>query len=205
MTSALNVADHLRAEMASDDPWKLGTNLFEQRRYAIILDMMRTHAATEGAMFERGLEIGCAAGVFTALLAPHCKSLHVVDVMPAAIERAATRLKDRGNITWEVSSVTEDFAAGKLFDVIVVAEVLCYLPDHDTLRRAVDMIASKLAPRRAACIRVRYRRRHKALGPARRGRRDNHARMGTHAARDQPRRLPGLLLGRRHAHRQLYP
>lgn len=146
MTSALNVADHLRAEMASDDPWKLGTNLFEQRRYAIILDMMRTHAATEGAMFERGLEIGCAAGVFTALLAPHCKSLHVVDVMPAAIERAAARLKDRGNIAWEVSSVTEDFAAGKLFDVIVVAEVLCYLPDHDTLRRAVDMIASKLAP-----------------------------------------------------------
>jgi len=147
MTAALNVAEHLSAEMAAEDPWRLGTNLFEQRRYAIILDMMRAHAlGFEERGFERGLEIGCAAGVFTALLAPQCKALHVVDVMPAAIERAAARLKDQGHISWEVSSATDDFAAGKTFDVIVVAEVLCYLPDHDTLRRVVDNIASKLAP-----------------------------------------------------------
>ncbi|MGE4064224.1 MAG: SAM-dependent methyltransferase [Rhodospirillaceae bacterium] len=144
MATKLDVDDHLKAEMASEDPWRLGTNLFEARRYAIILDMMRVHAGTRG--FERGLEIGCAAGVFTALLAPQCKSLHVVDVMPAAIERASARLKDHRNITWEVSSVTEDFAAGRTFDLIVVAEVLCYLPDHDTLRRAVERISSKLAP-----------------------------------------------------------
>src|SRR5688572_1818678 len=112
MAGPLNVSDHLKAEMASEDPWRLGTNLFEARRYAIILDMMRTHAGAPGAMFDRGLEIGCAAGVFTSLLAPQCKALHVVDVMPAAIERASARLKDRRNITWEVSSVTDDFAAG---------------------------------------------------------------------------------------------
>lgn len=141
----LNVAEHLSAEMASEDPWRLGTNLFEARRYAIILDMMRAHIGSEGK-FERGLEVGCAAGVFTSLFAPQCKSLHVIDVMPAAIERAAAKLKGHGNVQWEVSSVTDDFAAGKTFDVIVVAEVLCYLPDHDTLRRAVDRIASKLAP-----------------------------------------------------------
>ncbi len=150
MAGTLNVAEHLSAEMASEDPWRLGTNLFEARRYAIILDMMRAHAGARAdageAVFARGLEIGCAAGVFTALFAPQCKALHVVDVMPAAVERAAAKLKDHRNIEWEVSSVTDDFASGKMFDVIVVAEVLCYLPDHDTLARAVDRIASKLAP-----------------------------------------------------------
>lgn len=147
MGGTLNVAEHLHAEMAAEDPWRLGTNLFEARRYAIILDMMRAHrGGTDHGGFGRGLEIGCAAGVFTSLYAPHCKALHVVDVMPAAIERAAARLKDHGNISWEVSSVTEGFAKDQTFDVIVVAEVLCYLPDHDTLRRTVDYIASKLAP-----------------------------------------------------------
>lgn len=146
MGGTLNVAEHLRAEMAAEDPWRLGTNLFEARRYAIILDMMRAHGGTGGGSFDRGLEIGCAAGVFTSLLAPQCKSLHVVDVMPSAIARAAARLKDRANVTWEVGSAVEDFAKGRTFDLIVVAEVLCYLPDHDTLRRAVETIAAKLAP-----------------------------------------------------------
>jgi len=149
MSGPLNVAEHLKTEMASEDPWRLGTNLFEARRYAIILDLMRLHAGEhwnpDGRTFHRGLEIGCAAGVFTSLLAPHCKALHVVDVMPAAIERAAARLNSQTHITWEVSSVTDDFAAGQTFDVIVVAEILCYLPDHETLRRAVERIASKLA------------------------------------------------------------
>lgn len=142
MGGSLNVAEHLRAEMEAADPWRLGTNLFEQRRYAIILDMMRAHGGT----FARGLEVGCAAGVFTALLAPHCRALHVIDVMPAAIERAAARLKDYAHVTWEVSSADGDFAPGETFDLIVVAEVLCYLPDHDTLRRAVDGLAARLAP-----------------------------------------------------------
>lgn len=146
MAGTLNVAEHLSAEMASEDPWRLGTNLFEARRYAIILDMMRAHAGGNDAVFAHGLEVGCAAGVFTSLLAPRCKALHVIDVMPAAVTRAAAKLKDRGNIEWEVGSVTDDFAAGKTFDVIVVAEVLCYLPDLETLARAVDRIAAKLAP-----------------------------------------------------------
>jgi LmbE family N-acetylglucosaminyl deacetylase/SAM-dependent methyltransferase len=142
MSASLNVAEHLRAEIASADPWRLGANLFEQRRYAIILDMMRAHGRT----FERGLEVGCAAGVFTEMLAPHCRTLHVVDVMPAAIERAATRLKDHRHITWEVSSAEGDFAAGQTFDLIIVAEVLCYLPDHETLANAVAALATRLAP-----------------------------------------------------------
>jgi LmbE family N-acetylglucosaminyl deacetylase/SAM-dependent methyltransferase len=146
MPATLNIDEHLAAEIATDDPWKLSTNVFELRRYAIMLDMMRAHNPAPGALFENCLEIGCAAGVFTAMLAPHCKSMHVIDVMPKFIERAAARLKDRGNITWEVASVMDDFAAGKTFDLIIVAEVLCYVPDAETLRRTVERISSMLAP-----------------------------------------------------------
>ncbi|MCC6914665.1 MAG: hypothetical protein IT566_13270, partial [Rhodospirillaceae bacterium] len=56
MAGTLNVAEHLSAEMASEDPWRLGTNLFEARRYAIILDMMRAHAGGNDAVFAHGLE-----------------------------------------------------------------------------------------------------------------------------------------------------
>lgn len=124
----------------------MDSNIFEQRRYAIILDMMRAHRHTQGKAFQQGLEVGCAAGVFTALLAPHCQALHVVDVMPAAIERAAARLKGQNHVSWEVASAESEFADGRTFDLIVVAEVLCYLPDHDTLRRAVDRLSARLAP-----------------------------------------------------------
>ncbi len=146
MAATLNIAEHLSAEIATDDPWKLSTNVFELRRYAVMLDMMRAHNPTPGAKFEACLEVGCAAGVFTAMLAPYCTSMHVIDVMPKFIERAAARLKHRSDITWEVASVMDAFATGKKFDLIIVAEVLCYIPDAETLRRTVERISSMLTP-----------------------------------------------------------
>ena len=92
MPASLNITEHLSVEAAADDPWKFSTNVFELRRYAVMLDMMRAHRPAPGAMFERCLEIRCAAGVFTEMLAPHCKSMHVIDVVPAFVERAAARL-----------------------------------------------------------------------------------------------------------------
>lgn len=141
MSAPLDVKKHLQTEIAARDPWGLESNLFEHQRYAIMLNMIRTRGT-----FERGLEVGCAAGFFTGLLASYCRALHVVDVLPEAIERAARRTRDRQNITFEAASVTDEFAAGETFDLIVVAEVLCYMPDLDTLRRAVASLAARLVP-----------------------------------------------------------
>jgi LmbE family N-acetylglucosaminyl deacetylase len=139
MAAALDVKQHLNTEISSPDPWRLESNPFEQRRYQIMLDMIGPRSP-----FEHGLEIGCAAGAFTQMIAAHCKNLHVVDVLPAAIKRASERLAGRQNVTWEVAGVTDGFAAGQKFDLIVVAEVLCYLPSIDALRQAVAELAGRL-------------------------------------------------------------
>jgi LmbE family N-acetylglucosaminyl deacetylase/SAM-dependent methyltransferase len=144
--AALNVAEHLDAEIAREDPWQLNSNVFELRRYAIMLDMMIAHKPSQAVRFESALEIGCAAGVFTQMMYPHCRSMHVIDVMPSFIERASARLKDCGNITWEVASISDDFAEGKTFDLIIVAEVLCYVADAATLRRVTERLSTMLAP-----------------------------------------------------------
>lgn len=137
MVAPFDVATHLRTEFAAADPWKLASNPFEQRRYETMLDMIRARAP-----FHRALEVGCAAGVFTEQLIEHCDSVHVIDVMPQAIERVKQRLGRR--VTGEVASVADQFAPGQMFDLIVVAEVLCYLPDIDALRRAIATLASRL-------------------------------------------------------------
>lgn len=138
---SLDVREHLDAEIAAADPWRLESNPFEHKRYALMLNMIRARGP-----FQSALEVGCAGGFFTGLLAPLCKSLHVVDVLPEAITRVAARLAAHRNITFEAASVAEDFAPGRTFDLIVVGEVLCYLPDAETLARAVAGLSARLAP-----------------------------------------------------------
>jgi LmbE family N-acetylglucosaminyl deacetylase/2-polyprenyl-3-methyl-5-hydroxy-6-metoxy-1,4-benzoquinol methylase len=141
MNALIDVRDHLRTEISAPDPWQLASNTFEHLRYAIMLNMIRARGP-----FRRGLEIGCAAGFFTKLLADHCASLHVVDVLPEAIARAAAHVGPRSGLTWETASAAEDFAPGETFDLIVIAEVLAYLPDIETLRATVARLSSRLAP-----------------------------------------------------------
>lgn len=139
MTLSLDVDAHLKEEIGHADPWRLNSNPFEQKRYESMLAMVRARGP-----FGRGLEVGCAAGAFTDQLAPLCERLHVIDVLPEAIDLASQRLIAHGNITWEVASVVDDFAPGESFDLIVVAEVLCYLPDRATLRAAIEQLAARL-------------------------------------------------------------
>ena len=103
MTQLLDVPRHLRAEMTKADPWGLESNPFEHRRYAIMLDMIRSWGRSE-----RGLEIGCAAGAFTQMLSPHCDSLHVVDVMAEAVQRHALEniSQSDGAVTHEAMALT---------------------------------------------------------------------------------------------------
>lgn len=141
MNAQIDVTDHLRTEISAPDPWRLASNRFEHLRYATMLNMIRARGP-----FRCGLEVGCAAGFFTKLLADHCDSLHVIDILPEAIERAAAHVGRTDRIMWETASVTDDFATGKTFDLIVVAEVLAYLPNIETLSAAVANVSRRLAP-----------------------------------------------------------
>ncbi|MBA1143108.1 MULTISPECIES: nodulation methyltransferase NodS [Mesorhizobium] len=129
----------LSREMITEDPWRLDGNPFEQRRY----DEMLRLSLSEGPI-SNALEVGCAAGAFTAKLAPHCQRLTVIDVLPRAIARARQRLKKRLHITWIVSDVLE-FSTKERFDLIVVAEVLYYLGGIPEIRAAVGSLVGLLA------------------------------------------------------------
>ncbi|MCA1536221.1 methyltransferase domain-containing protein [Bradyrhizobium sp. NBAIM03] len=130
----------LERELAADDPWRLDSSAFEQERYAQMLRMSGCNGDVSC-----GLEVGCAAGAFTDMLAPLCERLTVVDVMPQAIERARLRTRKWSHITWVTCDI-QRFSTTEQFDLIVVAEVLYYLKDIVEMQAAIRNLVRILAP-----------------------------------------------------------
>ncbi|MBH5372224.1 nodulation methyltransferase NodS [Bradyrhizobium glycinis] len=130
----------LERELAVDDPWRFDSSSFEQERYAQMLTMSRRSGDVACA-----LEVGCAAGSFTEMLAPLCKRLTVVDVMPQAIERAQRRTRKWSHIKWVTCDI-QRFSTTEKFDLIVVAEVLYYLKDVFEMHAAIRNLVGMLAP-----------------------------------------------------------
>ena len=135
-----NTYQSLERELANDDPWRLDDNPFERERHTQLLRLSLSSGAVSN-----GLEIGCAAGAFTEKLAPHCKRLTVIDVMPRAIGRACQRTKRWSHISWAATDILQ-FSTAELFDLIVVAEVLDDLEDMTQMRTAIDNMVKMLAP-----------------------------------------------------------
>ena len=103
------------------DFWELETSEYERVRYA------RTVAVLGGARYRRGLELGCGAGFFTRLLAPHVDQLVAYDISPSAIARA--RAAGGGShIDFRAGNVM-DYAwrAEAPWDLIVMNDTICYL------------------------------------------------------------------------------
>jgi 2-polyprenyl-3-methyl-5-hydroxy-6-metoxy-1,4-benzoquinol methylase len=84
------------------------------------------------------LEVGCAEGIFTGLLAGRAKEVVAFDISPTALQRARARCRDQANISFMVADlVTVEFE--RRFDVIVVTEVLGYLDERLTLPSLIKM------------------------------------------------------------------
>ncbi|WP_245444686.1 nodulation methyltransferase NodS [Microvirga sp. KLBC 81] len=130
----------LERELAADDPWRLDGNPFERERHAQLLRL----SVSQG-LITNALEVGCATGAFTERLAPYCRQLTVIDVMPRAIARTRGRMKEPPHINWIVSDI-QLFSSDELFDLIVVAEVLYYLDDVAEMRAAIRNVMRLLAP-----------------------------------------------------------
>nr|WP_274597301.1 nodulation methyltransferase NodS [Microvirga tunisiensis] len=130
----------LNRELAADDPWRLDSNPFERKRHTHMLRLSLSQGPIANA-----LEVGCAAGAFTEQLAPHCRRLTVIDVVPRAIARTRQRMKESPHINWIVSDV-QQFSTEELFDLIVVAEVLYYVGGIAEMRAAILNLLRLLAP-----------------------------------------------------------
>ena len=71
---------------AGGDPWA-GDSWYEVRKRAVVL------AALPRERYRRAFEPGCGAGELTAELAGRCDVVHSSDPVPAAVERAAERVR----------------------------------------------------------------------------------------------------------------
>lgn len=129
---------HLRGELERPDPWNLETSAFENARSA---ELTR---ALGGGRFVGAVEVGCAAGRFTAELAERCDRLRVIDVMPEALARTQARLGPRAGVLYTLADISTCPPLEGPCDLIVVTEVLYYLTDWPSASRVVAYLAAAL-------------------------------------------------------------
>lgn len=120
----------------SADPWDLAGRWYEQRKYAL------TVAALPRRRYRRAFEPGCSVGVLTRLLAERCAEVLATDRVPAAVEAAARRNRDRPHVEVRPMAVPGEWPEGT-FDLIVLSELLYYFDDatlREVLKRTVDSL-----------------------------------------------------------------
>ncbi len=121
---------------AEADPWGFATDRYERAKYE------RTVGALGERQFSDALELGCANGELTALLAPRCARLLAVDAAPSAVARA----RERALPGVEVGRATlpEELPRGD-WELVVASEILYYL-GAELLTRALDGLLEDLQP-----------------------------------------------------------
>jgi cyclopropane fatty-acyl-phospholipid synthase-like methyltransferase len=129
------------------DPFGFDVNPDEQAKFRRTLEV-----CGEGDL-GRVLEIGCAVGSFTELMAPQATDLLAIDVSEAAIEQAKERLRGIPHVHAETRSLPAEFPDGP-FDLIVASDVLYYLT-VDELETCLRLIEERLAPG-GALVAVHY-------------------------------------------------
>lgn len=120
------------------DPFGFDRNPEEQLKFA------RTLEVCGGSGLGRVLELGCAVGSFTEVLAPHAREVLALDVSQAAVDRVRERMRASSYVRSVAMSIPDDFPDEE-FDLIVASDVLYYLPVED-LERCVERIEAALAP-----------------------------------------------------------
>lgn len=113
-----------------DDPYGLRTRWYERRKRDVLM------AALPRPRFRRAYEPGCGAAELSAALASRCDALLCSDFHPRAVETAARRLSDQANVRVEQRTLPQDWPVSERFDLIVLSEVLYFLPRIDVARVA---------------------------------------------------------------------
>ena len=127
----------------SVDPWKYEIDAQEQERFALqtaLLDEFRGNR-----LFGAGLEIGCAEGLFTEILADRCESLLVLDLSPTALARTQARRRWPDTARFEAFDLRDNSIPGQ-FDLIIVAGVLEYFTKRKTFIDVRKKLSKALRP-----------------------------------------------------------
>ncbi len=119
----MTAADFEARYRRETDPWGYETSAYEREKYAATL------AACGDGPFACALELGSSIGVFSALLAPRCRSLVTIDGSKTAVARARRRLAGQA-----VASLAGRIPADlprREFDLVVASEILYYLTSRE--------------------------------------------------------------------------
>jgi protein-L-isoaspartate O-methyltransferase len=116
----LTAAEFEQRYRSDPDPWGYTTSDYERRKYETTL------AACGPGPFAAALELGSSIGVFSALLAPRCRSLVTVDAAPTAVRDARRRLAAYESVTTIVGAIPEAIPR-RTYDLVVASEILYYL------------------------------------------------------------------------------
>lgn len=131
--------DGFEALFASDpDPWCYAHSSFERYKRAVLL------RACGPRCYGRGLELGCANGETTAVLGERCLRLTAADGSPTALDVARRRNRGNDRIAFRQAVLPEEMPPGR-FDLVVVSELLYYLPP-EALRCCLLKLEHTVAP-----------------------------------------------------------
>jgi 2-polyprenyl-3-methyl-5-hydroxy-6-metoxy-1,4-benzoquinol methylase len=101
------------------DPWNFETSTYERERFAVLFDEVKKYP------HDSILEVGCAEGFFTGMLAELSRDIVAIDVSPTAIARA----RDRYPEPQFIATSLDDFRPARKYDLVVCAETLYYIRD----------------------------------------------------------------------------
>jgi len=123
------------------DPWS-STSAIEQERFSVTLC---TLAASGQRQFDDAVELGCAEGIFTEMLAPLCTNLTGLDYSEVALGRARQRLHDAPGVRFAQWDMRRERLGGA-FDLVVAMGVLTSLYRPAGVRGVCDMVVGAVEP-----------------------------------------------------------
>jgi len=132
MPKVLEERDYWDAVFSREDPWDY-SNAYEQQKYRHTLDMMPAESLVSV------LEVGCAEGLFTKMLAEKAGDILAVDVSERALSRATKRCTGLENVRFAQHDIAQGLPGGD-FDLVICSEILYYLRD----RYAVEAFAGQV-------------------------------------------------------------
>ncbi|MGY4607002.1 glycosyltransferase involved in cell wall biosynthesis/peptidoglycan/xylan/chitin deacetylase (PgdA/CDA1 family) [Bradyrhizobium sp. USDA 4474] len=121
-----------------EDPWNYHSE-YEEEKYRKQLELL------PNPLPEKALELACAEGHFTDLLAPRVKHLIASDISSKALARAHSRCVRHSNIDFIRLDLSSESLPSDM-DLIVCSEVLYYLADESELKSVIEKLAKSLCP-----------------------------------------------------------
>jgi O-antigen/teichoic acid export membrane protein/cyclopropane fatty-acyl-phospholipid synthase-like methyltransferase len=131
---------YFERHFATPDPWGYETGE-DHKRLLRALSMLEN---IQQGKFRQALEVGCAEGIFTRMLAERCESLVAADFAPTALKRARMRLPNT-QVHFDIFDLRHDPIPGT-FELITAMDVLDTIFRPDVLKRVRDKLVGALEP-----------------------------------------------------------